>query len=616
MKSKWYLSVLACCLGLIAFAGGPRTGYTVKIDLTKVKNDMLDVELIVPSVNEETVRYNMPKIVPGTYAIYDFGRFVNGFRAYDSLGNELLTKSISENIWEIYSAKKLYKISYQVEDTYDTKKDNKIFEPAGTNIEEGKNFVLNNFGFFGYLKGMKDAPYSINVTRPEGFFGGTSLNKAPSSGNTDVFVAKNYFEAHDCPIMYCKPDTAMMRVGNADVLVSVYSPNQKLTANDVRNMVSETMDAQRKYLGGTLPTEKYSILIYLFEGQSASGGAGALEHQTSTMFNLPEQDAAALEQTIKDVTAHEFFHIVTPLNVHSQHIHDYDFINPQMSKHLWMYEGVTEYSAQHVQVKYGLLTQQEFLDVMKQKMTVADFFNDTLPFTEMSLGALDEHESQYSNVYQKGALIGMCLDIKLRDLSDGEYGIQDLMQDLSKKYGKNNYFEDENLFKEIVGFTYPEIDDFLKTYVDGNKKLPFKEVFETVGISYEREKDVQRLTLFNGRPAINYDQGEDRIFLMSTLNLSEFGKSLKLKDNDYILQINGEEVNAATAQRLFGELTNTPEGEKVKITVGRKDKEGILKPKTLKGKAKLESVKEKHSMKINDNASERQKKIRKAWLEV
>jgi predicted metalloprotease with PDZ domain len=46
-----------------------------------------------------------------------------------------------------------------------------------------------------------------------------------------------------------------------------------------------------------------------------------------------------------DVVSHEFFHIVTPLSIHSKEIQDFDYNDPKMSEHLWMYEGVTEYFA-------------------------------------------------------------------------------------------------------------------------------------------------------------------------------------------------------------------------------------------------------------------------------
>jgi predicted metalloprotease with PDZ domain len=49
-----------------------------------------------------------------------------------------------------------------------------------------------------------------------------------------------------------------------------------------------------------------------------------------------------LVKSMMDVVSHEFFHIVTPLSIHSKEIQYFDY-NPKMSEHLWMYEGVTEY---------------------------------------------------------------------------------------------------------------------------------------------------------------------------------------------------------------------------------------------------------------------------------
>lgn len=615
MKKIFLGSFLLLQLAVFAGPTGERTKYTISVDLNKVTNDMLDVEVIVPSVTKDIIEFQMPKMVPGTYAIYDFGRFLNNLKAFDEQGNELTVKSITENRWQINNATKLYRITYRVEDTFDTKQDNKIFEPAGTSLEEGKVFVLNTFGFFGYLDGMKNVPFELNVTRPKNFLGTSSLDKGPTTGNTDMFKANNYFDFHDSPILYCEPDTAMIPVGNCMVTVAVYSPNHKLKANEVRDMVAQTMDAQRMYLGGTLPVDHYSILIYLFDGPSASGSSGALEHCYSTMFALPEQSAKVLEQTIKDITAHEFFHIVTPLNIHSEQIADYDFINPQMSKHLWMYEGCTEYAAHHVQVKYGIITFEDYLDDIKQKMSTAQFYKDSLPFTEMSKGALDIYKDQYGNVYQKGALIGMCLDIKLRQLSGGKYGIQNLMKDLAKKYGKDNFFLDDNLFNEIASITYPEIGDFLVKHVGGSAPLPFQDILSSVGINFAAEKTVKKLSL--GKPGIGYDQATSRLKVTNTLNISDFAKKLGLKDGDQLVSINGNEITLETAQEVFTNFqTLTPEGSKVKMVVARPDKEGQFKNVTLKAKATLTESKEKNVVSAMATPSEEQLQLRKYWLET
>src|SRR5262245_41644756 len=112
--------------------------------------------------------------------------------------------------------------------------------------------------------------------------------------------------------------------------------------------------AQKEYLGGTLPVNKYAFIFYFTDQPVTS--YGALEHSYSSMYFMPERSIEDLNQNLRDVAAHEFFHIVTPLTVHSEEIADFDFNNPKMSQHLWMYEGATEYFAGNMQVKYGLIT--------------------------------------------------------------------------------------------------------------------------------------------------------------------------------------------------------------------------------------------------------------------
>ena len=78
----------------------------------------------------------------------------------------------------------------------------------------------------------------------------------------------------------------------------------------------------------------------------------------------------------------------------------------------------------------------------------------------------------------------MCLDIKLRKLSNGQYGVQELMSDLSRKYGKTTPFKDDKLFGVISDLTYPEIDDFINQYIIKGDVLPYEEIFNTVGVDY------------------------------------------------------------------------------------------------------------------------------------
>jgi len=589
--------------------------YVLQMDLKNIEDDLVNVKLYVPKIEKDTVIYNMPKIIPGTYSIYDFGRFIQEFKAIDSTGTELPVVKLDENRWQITRAKSLNHLSYRVKDTFDEPRGAGIFEPAGTNIEAGKNFVLNVFGFAGYLDHYKMIPYKVEILKPEEFYGEGSLPRESIGDSTDVFVAKDYFQLHDCPMLYCVPDTAAIYIDDTRIAVSVYSPTGVVKAAEVLDLVDELFPAASDYLGGDLPTDQYSILIYLTEGfGGGSGGFGALEHNTSTVCVLPEAPIAALAQTIKDVVAHEFFHIVTPLNIHSEQVHDYDFMKPEMSKHLWLYEGCTEYAAQHVQVKHGLMSIEDFMEVMKQKMLAASSFDTGIAFTELSKKALEEHADQYLNVYQKGALIGMAVDLKLLSLSDGKYGIQDLMRDLSKEYGIDKPFEDDRLFLEIGRISnFLEITPFLEKHIGGTTSLPYTELLGYVGVEYADTFNIQEVS--GSGAALGFNPKTDRMIVVSIEKLDDFGKDLGFERGDEIISWNGVKVNSGNLREEIEKFKAiTKEGDKVNVLVARKQKDGSYKEKKLKAKARTVNKLLYNYLRIKENPTTEEKKLRAAWL--
>lgn len=606
------LSVLVFSFSLRAQEASQDKVYQFSVDLREVKDDKLSVTLIAPKIEKEEISYFLPKIVPGTYSIYDFGRFITDLKAFDAAGNKLPVKRKDDNEWRIQQATKLHKITYQVEDTYDTDKDNFIFEPGGTNIEADKNFILNTHGFFGYFEGMKFQPFRLTVHRPEDFYGSTSMIATARTQTSDTYQVANYNDFVDAPLMYNKPDTTVLEVGGAEILVSVYSPAEKLTSKEVAEGVSTILNAQKEYLGGTLPIKKYAFIIYLFSGPSGSGAYGALEHSYSSLYFLPEFNAEMLMSTIIDVSAHEFFHILTPLSIHSEEIHYFDFNEPKMSRHLWLYEGTVEYFAQHVQLYEGLIDLPEFFDRTRQKIVSARTrYRTDLPFTELSLGALDEHKDEYGNVYQKGALISLCLDIKLRKLSGGKMGMMDLMQKLAETYGKEQPFKDEELFDKITELTYPEIGEFLQKHVAGNEPLPLAEVMQEIGVIYEKEGKTKKISF--GQVPIGYNQEKEVFVIASTDNLDEVGKDMGYQEGDIIESVNGTELSMANVRQVFTQISEESKaGDKLKMVVIR-EKNGKEKRKKLKAKIKEIETRQSHAFRIDPEATDAQIQIRKAW---
>ncbi|MCO6357559.1 peptidase M61 [Roseivirga pacifica] len=627
--NRFLLSLVGLCLSITLFAAKP---YKYTVDLTKVVDDKVYVELSTPKIRENEVKFYMPKIVPGTYAIADYGRMVSDLKAFDKRDNPITVERLDDNTWLIKDARKLRKLSYWVEDTYDTEKEGpEIFQPAGTNIEDDKNFVINTSGFFGYFEGMKKEEFEINVVRKNGFYGATGLkasNNPPMLGKLEIevsapnvgvdqFVVNDYDRLIDSPLMYSKADTAIIKVANTDVLVASYSPNKKITAKEIASSIEEVLAAQNEFLGGKLPVDKYAFIFYFTDEPILS--YGALEHSYSSFYYMPESTIEQMNQQLRDFAAHEFFHIVTPLNIHSEEIGSFDFNAPKMSRHLWMYEGMTEYFAGSVQVKYGLVTPEEYLGMLTEKLVIAKQFKDELPFTELSLGALDEYADQYYNVYQKGALIGMALDIKLRELSNGAYGVQNMMADLSEEYGIDKSFKDDELFAEIVTLTYPEIGEFLNTYVAGSTPIPYKEIFEKVGVEMTNNGTQKQWSMGFGQTNISVVQhnGEQRLAIANDGSLNSLGQALGLKNGDIVLKMNGitmPPLGPEIQAFLSEQAQMLPELETFTYTVLR-EVDGKKQEVKLSAPNKQVDVPTPVGLRFMENPTEAQLKLRKYWLE-
>ena len=593
--------------------------YHYWLDLTAISNDQATVTLVTPVVSEESIILYFPKVIPGTYRIADFGRFISSVKAYAKDGSELPVEKIEVNGWKISNATSLYKITYTLDDTFDAIiTENPIYKMGGTNIEEGKAYLVNTHGFFGYLDNMKDTEFIVEIVHPAGFYGTTGTIPSDNEEGKDIFITESYNRLVDSPILYTRPDTTVIEVGGAEVIVSVYSPNKLVTSKYMAEGFKKVLEAQKEYLGGTLPVDKYAFIMYFqdMNGYESDQGVGAfafgaLEHSYSSVYFMPDAPEEDQLSGMLRIAAHEFFHIVTPLNIHSEEIHYFDFNKPRMSEHLWMYEGVIEYFAHHVQVKYGIKTQTQFFDAMSEKIgSSLNDYNDKLPFTVMSKGSLDEYEDQYLNVYEKGALIGMVLDIKLLQLSGGTYTLSNLMQDLAKRYGKDKPFKDEELFSTIVELTYPEIGEFLNQYVAGPTPLPIKDVLSLAGIEYKESEVIKDFTL--GRVQFGFNPETKRLVVANTSNMDEFGKAMGYKDGDELFSINGDPIPADGMQNYFDDLFNSfEEGESTEIVVIRDGKKKTLSAEMIKTERTIT-----HTLTPVENSTPEQLKIRNAWLGV
>lgn len=591
------------------------------INLSHVVNDKAPVTINPGRFTTQTVTYRLPRVVQGTYSVSDFGKYVDDFKAFDYDGNEMPVVKTDVNTWTINNARKLDKITYLVNDTFDIEEiggigEEQPFSPAGTNIEQ-TNDVLNLHGFIGYFDSLKNNQYKLDVTAPSNFTRSSALKEVASKTSEDgrfvttSYFATRYFDITDNPMFYGNLSVEEFQVGDIKIVLSVYSPNKVHSATSLKDVMFKMMKAQKAFLGDINSTPRYDIFLYLSEGLPESPkGYGALEHHTSTVVVLPEASSdEELAESMVDVVSHEFFHIVTPLSVHSEDVHYFDYNNPTFSKHLWMYEGVTEYFATLFQVNQGLVSEAEFYNKIMQKIQVAKNMDDAMSFTIMSENVLkDPYKDQYLNVYQKGALIGMCIDITLREESNGQRGILSLMKELSNKYGKNKPFEDDKLIDEIVAMTYPSLRPFFDTHVIGDTPINYNDYFNKVGLEIG-EGQIETNYVFNGGTLIfAADPQAGKIFFSEAVDDNSFWHDNGVQPGDVLKTVEGKELTMQNANQLLQLMFGWNPGQEIEVTLDRNGEEIKIKTTTTQSYTFGEGLVEKA------DATEAQKKLREAWL--
>jgi len=597
------------------------TAIETTLDLTKVVNDQVPVTINPGRFTTDTVTYRLPRVVQGTYSVSDFGKYVEAFKALDYDGNEIAATKVDDNSWIIANATNLDKITYYVNDTFDTESSGGIggenpFSPAGTNIEP-TNYVLNLHGFVGYFDSLKNAQYKLDVTAPATFKRSSAIQELNSVTSTDggttttSYFAPRYFDITDNPMFFGNLDVEEFQVGDIKIVLSVYSPNKVHTAASLKETMYKMMQAQKNYLGEINTTPRYDIFLYLSEGKPDSPkGFGALEHHTSTVVVLAEDSPeSALAKSMIDVVAHEFFHIVTPLSVHSDDVHYFDYNQPTFSKHLWMYEGVTEYFAQHFQVYEGLMTEDEFYTTMLSKIKTAANMNDTMSFTEMSENVLEEpYAPQYYNVYMKGALIGMCIDILMREESNGNRSMLSLMKELSAKYGKNKPFNDDTIIDEITAMTYPSIGEFLKTHVEGTTPIDYNSFFAKVGLGFQESKIKTNYIQNDGEFIFVPNREKQTIDFSPAVADNSFWNDNGVQAGDVLKSVDGVALNMNTAQQVIGGMYVWQPGKDIHVVLERNGEEIVIET-TL-----TESFTTGKKLQPKADATEAQNALRKAWL--
>jgi predicted metalloprotease with PDZ domain len=563
------------------------------INLNNRADDLFKVTLIPEKLTEQNNIYQFASTAPGTYEIEDVGRYVRSFKAFDNKGNELASKQISTNQWELKDPVNTSKIVYTIAETWDTPmKENAVVPICGTSIE--KDYVLiNGQCVFGYFHGMQHTPIKIKLDYPHQWLAGTALNLDENG----FYDAPDFDNVVDSPILLGNLTKATTKIENTTIDVFTYSKTGMINSSQMLSFFQDILYAENKFTQG-LPVKRYTFLFH-FGDIDISGGAW--EHNYSSEYIFKEEPLKGrAAEVLRMIIAHEFYHIIVPLHIHSELVGNFNFERPTMSQHLWLYEGVTEWAAGILQLRDSLMTLDEYLGLLQLKLILSDDnYDQNISLVDLSVNAY-EMLDQYANIYQRGAVTDCLLDIRLLELSNGTKGLREVMNQLYKDYGVNKSFSEKNFFDEFVHRTYPEIGDFINKYIKGTEKLPIKEYFAKLGIDYKEIAGVD-----SSKSSLGFGVGlkDNRIIVTLVDNPVPDG----VRTGDFINKVNGEEVTLQNMRSKYVFMIQQKAGTTINLTVERdgveKEVKFIVQPRPIK-----------HQFKVLDNPSKEQLFLRNIWM--
>ncbi len=483
LKQLFYFFLIFSFYNINAENNSGKIHYSV--DLVNHNDDLFKVKITMDDYKLKNGTFNFPATAPGIYSNINFGRYVVDFKALDMHGKELGVKKINTNQYKVDNPQNLKMIQYSIEDTYDFEPDTpKIASMVGTALEDDFA-ILNTFGVLGYFEETQKLPIHLELKCEKDWSVGTSLKKI----SKNIFYAENYDKLADSPILLGKISHSATKVNNIDVDLYVYTTEREFSAENLIPTIDTLLQTSSEFIGFS-PVNNYTFLMCLIPDsiriKKGQLGGGALEHNQSSLYYLP---ADKRELTLlKDVVLHEFLHILTPLNAHSELIHNFNFITPIPSKHLWFYEGVTEWGSTIAQLRSNYKTLQQYLQKITDYLRVSENFDNNYSLFDMSLESYTKKGNDaFINFYNRGAVTACLLDIRLLELSDGKKGLRELLIDIVKEYGQDKFFKDDEFFDIIVKKSFPEIKIFIDDYICGVKPLPLSEFFSKVGIKYISE---------------------------------------------------------------------------------------------------------------------------------
>jgi len=452
-----------------------------EVSLASVPARLLHASAQFPTEGRDTLLVSLPAWSPGAYDIQNYARYVRHFAARGAAGDTLHWDRFDKDTWRVATGGGA---SVTVE-----------FDFFADTIDLSLSRVTPDFAvflgtnLFLFEEGVLDRPAEVRFRLPAGWDVMTALRPVGQG----VYGAPDYHELADAVTFLGSFSRDSLQVDGRWLRLGVW-PADAYTAAVARNLrtsVRELARAQNRLMGGP-PYDVYTVFFAVIREPISFGGG--LEHSYSHFDILPQgafADAAGnLGGFVNPLLSHELFHLWNVKRIRPAAMWPYDYRMEQFTPLLWWSEGVTDYYADISNLRAGLWSDGQFVANVTQNIDAVQSAPEPWSAEDGSVATwINEIYVNSSQLYYpKGSLLGLLLDVSIRDATDNAHSLDDVMRALNTRFAQQGRgFTTADLLALLTEFGMPDAQGFYRRYVDGRAPLPYEAVLPKAGLAVTRQ---------------------------------------------------------------------------------------------------------------------------------
>jgi len=583
-----YLLRLALILATALAPSYAVTDYT--ISLVHPEQHLVEVQIQLPEGSSQR-ELQLP-VWNALYQVRDFAQYVNWVRAKDRAGRPLTVHALDKSRWQISGAEGGAVVEYEI--YVDS------FGPFGAQLTPHHAF-FNLAQILLYPVAARSEPMVVRFTQlPQGWHVATPLTPSPNGG----FSAENYDRLVDSPVEMGRFQESDFDQDGGHYRVVVDAEPSDYDVEKIDAMLHKIVAAATSWMAD----RPFDIYMFLYHFPRGPAGGG-MEHSYSTAIDVNADVLSRSPEVLASVTTHEFFHLWNVKRIRPQTLEPVDYTKENYTRALWFSEGCTSTAADIIQLRSGLLDESQFERQLSSGIAELERrpAHLTQSAEDSSLDAWLEGNAYYRrpersiSYYNKGELLGIMLDLTVREASHGQASLREVFQWMNQNYAKKGrFFPDSDGVREAAeAVSHADLGWFFAKYVAGTEEIPWNDFFRGVGLHLVEGKNTAADAGFVA------SRNFDGPMIVESVTAVGEAERAGLRAGDTILEINGK----IAGQESSEEVTGLAAGDTITVRVrNRGGAERELKWK-VGGREEIT-----YELKDLENISVEQRARRTAWL--